>query len=127
MADSVVDASVFAAAYFRESREPEARRLIAGQDMVAPTLVNYEMASIARSKLAADPQMRMLVSNGLREFLQFNIQRLDVDFPQVVDLSLLTGLSTYDASYLYLARQLNLPLITFDRQLATVARNWTRR
>lgn len=65
MADSVVDASVFAAAYFRESREPEARRLIASQDVVAPTLVNYEMASIARRKLAADPQMRRLVSNGL--------------------------------------------------------------
>ena len=127
MADRVVDASVFAAAYFRESREPEAQRLITGQDVVAPTLVNYEMASIARRKLAADPQMRRLVSNGLREFLQFNIQRLDVDYPQVVDLALLTGLSTYDASYLYLARQLNLPLITFDRQLATVSRNWTRR
>ena len=126
MADSVVDASVFAAAYFRESHELEAQRLITGQDMVAPTLVNYEMASIARRKAAATPQQARIILDDLRDFLQFHIHRLDVDFPQVVDLSLLTGLSTYDASYLYLARQLNLPLITFDRQLATVARNWTR-
>lgn len=127
MADSVVDASVFAAAYFRESREPEAQRLITGQDIVAPTLVNYEMASIARRKAAATPQQSQIILDDLQDFLQLHIQALDVDYPQVVDLALLTGLSTYDASYLYLARQLNLPLITFDRQLATVARNWTRR
>lgn len=127
MADRVVDASVFAAAYFRESREGEAQRLITGQDVVAPTLVNYEMASIARRKATATPQQAQIILDDLRDFLQFHIQRLDVDYPQVVDLALLTGLSTYDASYLYLARQMNLPLITFDRQLATVSRNWTRR
>lgn len=127
MADRVVDASVFAAAYFRERREAEAQRLITGQDVVAPTLVNYEMASIARRKAAATPQQAQIILDDLRDFLKFNIQRLDVDYPQVVELALLTGLSTYDASYLYLTRQLNLPLITFDRQLATVSRNWTRR
>ena len=28
-----------------------------------------------------------------------------------------TGLTTYDARYLYLARVLDLPLVTFDRRL----------
>ncbi len=34
-------------------------------------------------------------------------------------LALQTGLTTYDAAYLYLARSLGIPLVTFDEQLQT--------
>ena len=36
-------------------------------------------------------------------------------------LALVWGLSAYDASYLWLAAALKVPLVTFDRQLAAVA------
>ena len=126
MPDRVVDASVFAAAYFRERRRAEARRLIAGGGLVAPTLLNYELANIAGKKLESAPQRQEFILESLQTFLRLNVQLRDVDYRQVVELAALTGLTAYDASYLYVARELNLPLITFDLQLARVARIWGR-
>ena len=34
---------------------------------------------------------------------------------EVADLALETGPSTYDASYLFLARCLGMPIVTFDK------------
>lgn len=126
MPDRVVDASVFAAAYFRERRRTEAHRLIAGDGLVAPTLLNYEMTNIAGKKLEAAPQRQEFILESLQTLLRLNVQLRDVDYRQVVELAALTGLTAYDASYLYVARELNLPLITFDLQLARVARIWGR-
>ena len=39
----------------------------------------------------------------------------------IVQLALETGLSTYDASYLWLARRLGAPLVTFDERLRRAA------
>ena len=122
MPGRVVDASVFAAAYFRERRRSEAERLIAGGGLVAPTLLNYELANIAGKKLEAAPQRQEFILESLQTFLRLNVQLRDVDYRQVVELATLTGLTAYDASYLYVARELNLTLITFDMQLARVAR-----
>jgi predicted nucleic acid-binding protein len=37
---------------------------------------------------------------------------------EVVDLASATGLTAYDASYLWLARHLGAPLVTLDSRLA---------
>ena len=120
----VVDASVFAAAYFREHRQREAARLIAGVDLFAPTLLKYEMANIACNRIARFPQQRETFRDYLQEFLNLNIDLREVDCQRVVELATLTGLTAYDASYLFVARELGMPLLTFDRQLARVARIW---
>lgn len=120
----VVDASVLAAGYFREPRQREAERLIAGVDLFAPTLLKYEMANIACKKIERFPQLRESTANYLQEFLNLHIDLQEVDYRRVVELATLTGLTAYDASYLFVARELGAPLLTFDRQLARVARVW---
>jgi len=40
---------------------------------------------------------------------------------QVLTLAALSNLTAYDASYLWLARQRSLPLVTLDRALARAA------
>ena len=49
--------------------------------------------------------------------LDLDVRLVEVDHIATLELSLHSGLSTYDASYLYLARQLELPLVTFDARL----------
>ena len=120
----VVDASVFAAASFREPRQREAERIIAAGGLFAPTLVKYEMANIARKKIELLPQRREFIVTALQRFLNLNIDLREVDCQRVVELATLTGLTAYDASYLFVARELGMPLLTFDRQLARVARIW---
>ncbi len=122
-AAKVVDASVCAAMYFREARYREAMRLSAGVDLFAPTLLNYEMASAASRKIAENPRIRETVVESLEAFLHTGIRLLDVDYLAVVGVVEDTGLTLYDASYLYLARVMELPLLTFDGELSGAARN----
>ena len=120
----VVDASVLGALFFREERYQEAAQLVSGSDWFAPILLRYEMANIAVKKISAAPQQRGVVVESLQRFLNLNIDLREVDCQRVVELATLTGLTAYDASYLFVARELGMPLLTFDRQLARVARIW---
>ncbi len=52
---------------------------------------------------------------------RLGVQDVAVDHDAVVALALTTGLTTYDASYLWLARQLGAELVTLDRQLDAAA------
>jgi hypothetical protein len=46
-----------------------------------------------------------------------NLRWVEVDHAAVVRIALAANLSTYDASYLQLARALGAPLLTFDQKL----------
>ena len=44
-----------------------------------------------------------------------------MDYDAVLDLALATGLTAYDASYLWLSSHLGAELVTLDRQLARMS------
>lgn len=113
----VVDASVVAAWCFRESQASDALGLLQGSDLYAPLLLAYELASIARMKAVAYPERRDVLSEAFATALALPIHWSDVDHMAVLRLALDGNLTTYDASYLYLARALGIPLATFDQQL----------
>ncbi|WP_254065926.1 type II toxin-antitoxin system VapC family toxin [Acidisoma sp. L85] len=46
------------------------------------------------------------------------MDEVSLDHGAVLELASETGLTAYDASYLWLARQLKAELVTLDRQLA---------
>lgn len=54
---------------------------------------------------------------ALSTALALPIRWHEVDQVTIVRLALDTGLSTYDACYLWLSRTLALPLVTFDERL----------
>jgi predicted nucleic acid-binding protein len=51
------------------------------------------------------------------------IEIVEVDYSAVVNLADETGLTTYDASYLWLARRLKGELITLDGKLQRAAKS----
>ncbi|HJM76310.1 MAG TPA: type II toxin-antitoxin system VapC family toxin [Dehalococcoidia bacterium] len=104
MAASVVDASALGAVAFGEpDAEPVAEQL-AGEELFAPSLVAYELASVARKKVLARPEQREAIAWALEQELTLDVQRIDVDQPAVLELALEAEITTYDASYLWLAR-----------------------
>jgi predicted nucleic acid-binding protein len=116
----VVDASALGAMTFGE---PDAAALSAhleGETLIAPTLVDYELANIALKKvrrgLVTPAQASVLLTAALR----VPIQRLPVPGEEVFELARQTGLTTYDASYLWLARAHDAELVTLDRPLAEI-------
>jgi len=113
----VVDASALGALIFSEPKAEEVAARLEGGTIAAPSLLWFELASICLKKIKAHPRQK---EELLRAFVlsgRLNIQRIEVDQPEVVQLAMQTGLTTYDASYLWLARQLRGELVTLDEEL----------
>ena len=120
MLAKVVDASVLAAVIFGEEEAGEALALIEGHDLYAPPLLGYEITSVARKKARRYPDQRESIALALDLGLRLRFTWIEVDHAEVFKTALDTGLSTYDAAYLHVARAMALPLVTFDKQLAEV-------
>jgi predicted nucleic acid-binding protein len=115
----VVDASVLAAVVFGE---PEGERFAArleSHTVCAPPLLKLELANVAVNKAARAPQHAPEIFGRLMEALDKGIVWHDVDAADVAILAHVTGLTVYDAAYLWLAGWLEADLITLDRELAS--------
>ena len=117
MAASVVDASVLGAFLFQEPRAEEAAALLEGSELFAPALLHYELANIARKKIMLRADQRDAIIEALRVGLSLDIHLVQLETIEVVRLALEVGLTTYDASYLHIARSLGIPIVTFEEQL----------
>ena len=121
MPGKVVDASVVGAIAFNEPQKPDAESLVADHDVYAPFLLAFEITNVARTKAVRNPSERLAIFNGLDTALGSDIHWTGVDFRKTLALAIETGLTAYDASYLYLAQTLGMPLATFDRKLSSAA------
>ena len=117
----VADASVVAALLFGEPRGAEAAELLAGEDVAAPDLLPYEVASVCLKKIKRRPRdaERLLLAHQLLSRLPITFR--PVDQAAVLGLARESKLTTYDASYVWLARTLGAELLTFDRRLGRAA------
>ena len=117
----VVDASAFAALLFGEPEAEDVVRRLDGARLGAPGLLVFELANLCVVKCRRDPHQReaLLAAFELRHRLA--IQEIAVAHAAVLELALATGLTAYDASYLWLARQLGAELVTLDEKLQRAA------
>jgi predicted nucleic acid-binding protein len=116
----VVDASALGAMAFGEPEGAEINKYLKGQTLLAPTLVDYELANLANTKVRRGAITVVQASVVLRAVLQLPIRRVAVPGEEMFLLATQTGLSAYDAAYLWLARTSDIELVTLDRQLAAV-------
>src|SRR5579864_9179248 len=112
-----MDASAVAAVIFAEAEGEAVSNLIAGAQLVAPALIELELANVCVSKSRRAPTERQAFFDAFDLRHQLGIEHHPVDAAGVVMLALETGLSAYDASYLWLSRQLGAELVTLDRRL----------
>lgn len=126
MPGEVADASVIGALVFGEPRAAEARALLRGAEIYAPPLLSYELASIAWKKAKRYPGQKDRLIRALEIASRISVRWVEVDHVEVVVLALANRLTTYDASYLSVARTLGMRLVTFDRRLAAASRRRTQ-
>ena len=115
----VADCSMLAAVLFQEPERDEAQARVAGFQLNAPTLIDYEVASVALKKALRGGGA--LAADALDRFAALAIRTHPVEPKAVVALAGRYGLSAYDAAYLWLAADLRAPLATFDRRLGEAA------
>lgn len=117
----VVDASAVAAVLFGEPEAATVARRIATGELVAPALFGFELANICLKKCRRHPEQREVLLRAFRLRTAIAVESMDVNHFAILALAEATGLSGYDASYLWLARELGAELVTLDRRLAAAA------
>lgn len=121
MTGVVVDASALAAVVFDEPESVSVRRTLRDHLLHSTSLVDYELATTGLRKLRRDPSKTVVILAALQAAGRMQMSRTTPDMVQVATIAAVHNLTTYDASYLWLARTLGLPLVTLDRDLARAA------
>jgi predicted nucleic acid-binding protein len=121
MAVKVVDASALAALLFGEPEAEAVAERLQDAHLVAPVLCSYELANVCVVKCRRHPgeSDALLAAYRLRNRLA--VEEVQVDYEASLALALTTGLTLYDASYLWVARQLGAELVTLDKELDRTA------
>lgn len=117
----VVDASALAAILFGEPEGEAVAARIGDRDMVAPGLIRYELANVCSKKIRAYPGQRRALFGSLAMIDQLRLHELPVDLEAVLVLAERHRLTAYDASYLSVALELGLELVTLDAELDQAA------
>ena len=121
----VLDASL-ALAYVMPDEASSAADSLMGrihdEPVLAPTIWIYEVASALRMG-----QVRKRLSAEMADLVITTLHELHIEFEhpdghKLMQLSLQTGLTVYDASYVALCLQHELPLATLDRRIVQAAR-----
>lgn len=117
----VVDASALGALLFGEPQAELISTRLRGCRLIAPALLEYEIASICRKKIFGNPERRAVFLDSLATLGEMGIEIVPVDQAGVVPLAVRAGFTSYDACYLWLAQRLDAELVTLDRRLERAA------
>jgi len=121
MAVAVVDASALAAILFGEPEAGGVVHQLASKALIAPQLLDFELANACLVKSRRAPEKKEVLFAAFRLRQRLAIEKRAVDHDGVLEVPLQTGLTAYDAAYLWLARQFGAELVTLDRKLAKAA------
>ena len=115
----VVDASVLAVALADDAADGDrARARLRGEALVAPDLVDLEVASVLRGRLSGGHLDVRRADLALADLLALPLERVPALglIPRCWELR--DNLTVYDAAYVALAEALAAPLLTADIRLA---------
>ena len=113
----VVDASAFAALLFGEPAGREIANRLEGHLLFAPTLLRYELASVCLKKAAEEPPKKERLLAALNLFPRLQVREVEVPSEDLVELAAASGLTVYDAAYLWLSQELGANMVSLDARL----------
>lgn len=117
----IVDASALGALIFGEPESDSIAEVLSGAVLIAPTLIWYELSSICLKKLRRHPDLASEIRAAFRMAGRLKLDAVDVDQQAVLTLAENYHLTTYDASYLWLAIETGGQLVTLDKRLKAAA------
>ena len=119
----VVDASALASLLFGEPGAEEVAGRLEGCNLVAPSLLRYEVGNVCLKKIARYPKKKGALLKAFAFMEQMDIREVGVPIGEIVLLARSERLSVYDAAYLWLSRELESELVTLDEKLRKVSGN----
>jgi predicted nucleic acid-binding protein len=116
----VIDASALGALLFGEPDGAAVAERLRGVGLIAPALLPFEVANICLQKMRRHPDQRDALMTAFEMLGRMGIAVVEIDYGGALAVAERSGLTAYDASYLWLARSTSSELVTLDRQLAAV-------
>lgn len=116
----VVDTTVLADFLIGEKNLKEAACLLAREDSdwITTGLWRYELGNVFWKKIQFEKDERKRLMVSLNEAEHLLVETIDrVDHPAILDVACNSGLTYYDASYVWLARSRQLILRTRDKRI----------
>lgn len=121
MSVKVVDASAIAALLFAEPEADAIAQRLDGARLVAPPLMGFELANVCLVKGRRHPEQKAALAEAFRFRHRLAVEEVAIDHDDSLALAAATGLTAYDASYLWLAQKMGAELVTLDRGLASAS------
>lgn len=122
MAVKVVDASALSALLFGEPEGRAVAERLRDADLIAPPLLGFEIASICLKKIRRYPSQREVILEAFDMARRMPIAIVEIEHGGTLRLAEQTGLSAYDASYLWLSQRHDGELVTLDKRLVAAVR-----
>jgi predicted nucleic acid-binding protein len=113
----VIDASALVELLLRSNTGERVRQAIGDGDLVAPDVVNPEVAQALRGLERAGRLTTARASTAIARLAESDIARVPTRMLLPDVWALRPSVSAYDACYVALARSLHCPLLTIDRPL----------
>lgn len=118
----VVDASAMVDALVGEPPNPRLLALFADEELCAPSLLDFEVASALRGHALAGRLDADRLDEATEDFGSLFIDRNPMTHLLTNILELRNNFTVYDAAYVVLAQALDAPLVTMDTKLLEAER-----
>lgn len=106
-----------------EPANPALLALIADEELHAPSLIDYEVASALRGHVLGGKLAPAQLEEATKHFTAMKIERYPLSTMMRAVLDLRDNYTVYDAAYVVLAQALEAPLVTADAKLVEARKN----
>jgi predicted nucleic acid-binding protein len=118
----VIESSAMVDALVDEPANPHLLALLADEELHAPALLDFEVASALRGHALGGRLDQVRLEEAIEDFSGFRIERHQMTGLLAHILDLRENLTVYDATYVVLARALEVPLVTADTKMSEAER-----
>jgi predicted nucleic acid-binding protein len=118
----VLGSSAMVDALVDEPANPNLLALLADEELHAPALLDFEVASALRGHVLGGKLDPVRLDEAVEDFTAFRIERHQMTGLLGYLLDLRDNFTVYDAAYLVLAQALEAPVVTADAKLKEAAR-----
>jgi predicted nucleic acid-binding protein len=118
----IVDASAIMAVIVKEPERNLVIQLTKDAVIISPNMVSYEIANGLTKMMKKKIIEKERMINAFQYFKQVPIRTIEIDIEKAIEIAWDYRIYAYDACYLEAAVRLNLPLLTFDGNMARIGK-----
>jgi predicted nucleic acid-binding protein len=119
---TIIESSAMVDALVGDPANPNLLALLADEDLHAPALLDFEVASALRGHVLGGRLDPVQLDEAVEDFIAFRIERHPMTNLLGHMLDLRDSFTAYDAAYLVLAQALEAPIISADTKLREATR-----